>query len=252
MLIAWPVWADAAKDCKAVLGTLDAPSGPKGLVAFCSPNAGYFTLQDTKALEPRVVVERVNGQKVAGGCVERTNNFHAEPNLPSAKPSDYLHSGYDLGHQAPAEDFDWSKDQMPDSFSTANMAPQKPGLNRQGWKGLETWVRAAALSNTELVVMTGPIIEDGAKAIGADKIAVPTSFFKVVYDEKSSKVWAFVYPNEDVPENAPPAKYQSTLGAVERASGLRLLGADMSRSAQPILPPADEAAWREAHSKACK
>src|SRR5258706_28570 len=42
------------------------------------------------------------------GPASRTDNFRADPELPTgerSKPTDYAHTGYDQGHMAPAEDF---------------------------------------------------------------------------------------------------------------------------------------------------
>jgi endonuclease G len=78
-------------------------------------------------------------------CLARTNNFRADEEIQAgrrARPMDYRRSGYDQGHQAPAEDFAWSAAQMHDSFSMANMTPQLAGLNRAEWERLEETVRA--------------------------------------------------------------------------------------------------------------
>jgi endonuclease G, mitochondrial len=96
-------------------------------------HVGYIVLHDNKFLVPRWVAYRLTGPRSLG-CLARTNNFHADENLPDGKratPDDYSGSGFDQGHQAPAQDFAWSAGTMKDSFSMANMAPQLPGLNRQ-------------------------------------------------------------------------------------------------------------------------
>ena len=92
----------------------------------------YVALVDDDLKVPRWVAYTLT-KEYSLGCDVRVSDFHADPALPkgSATPSDYDNSGYDKGHQAPAEDFAWNKDTEYDSFSMANMAPQKPGLNRQ-------------------------------------------------------------------------------------------------------------------------
>jgi transposase len=57
------------------------------------------------------------------------------------RASDYARSGYDLGHMAPAEDFAWCKTLEHEKFSMANVEPQLPGLNRQGWERIEEIAR---------------------------------------------------------------------------------------------------------------
>jgi DNA/RNA endonuclease G (NUC1) len=50
---------------------------------------------------------------------------------------DYLKSGYDRGHLAPAADMGYSMETMVQSFFYSNMSPQVPRFNRGVWKKLE-------------------------------------------------------------------------------------------------------------------
>src|SRR5947208_6435078 len=77
-------------------------------------HVGYALLHDDKLLVPRWVAYRLTGPHTLG-CVKRTDNFHADENLPEdhrATPADYSKSGFDQGHQAPAQDFAWNIDRM--------------------------------------------------------------------------------------------------------------------------------------------
>lgn len=117
---------------------------PGTTTAVC--HAGYAAMVDDERLVPRWVAYHLTAAHTLG-CMHRTDNFHADEELPAAhraEPADYRRSGYDRGHQAPAEDFAWSRVEMRDSFSMANMAPQLPRLNRAEWKRLEEMVRAWA------------------------------------------------------------------------------------------------------------
>lgn len=132
----------------ALLGSADARSAPFdkcaddmtfGVPILTEPahvtpicHLGYAALHDDDRLVSRWVAYRLTS-KHAFGCLAHTNDFHADQELPPgrrAKPADYKRSGYDRGHEAPAEDFAWSASLMRDSFSMANMTPQLPGLNR--------------------------------------------------------------------------------------------------------------------------
>lgn len=134
---------------------------------------------------------------------ERSNKFHADKEIStgSATPSDYTNSGYDRGHLAPAADLVWSEESMNDSFLMSNMTPQAPDFNRGMWKSLEEQVRSWAQEFSEVVVVTGPILEKDAseyKKIGKNQVAVPEYFYKVLLAQDSSGVKigiAFILPN---------------------------------------------------------
>ncbi len=63
---------------------------------------------------------------------QRTDDFREDSAVStgSATLDDYRGSGFDRGHLAPAEDFEWSAEAMSESFCMINMSPQKPGFNR--------------------------------------------------------------------------------------------------------------------------
>jgi endonuclease G len=89
---------------------------------------------------------------------------------------------------APAEDFAWSADLERDTFSMANVEPQLPGLNRQGWERIEEIVRAEACRHGSIVVFTGPVFPGSVK-IGKDYVVVSEGFFKIAVDPKRVGHW---------------------------------------------------------------
>lgn len=80
----------------------------------------------------------------------------------------------------------------------ANMAPQPPGLNRQGWERLEETVRVWATDQKALIVCVGPILLNTKRTIGADHVIVPAAFWKVVVDFQSGDALAFVMPQHAI------------------------------------------------------
>lgn len=135
-----------------------------------------------------------------GKSLERSNRFLVDPRIStgSATSKDYLKSGYDRGHLAPAADFNWSVQAMNESFYYSNMSPQVPSFNRGVWKRLETQVRNWASIDSCIYVITGPILNDSLSAIGPNAVSVPTYFYKVILDfySKTPKGIAFIIPNE--------------------------------------------------------
>lgn len=139
-------------------------------------------------------------ENVEQGTVERSNNFRADTNITtgSASLSDYRKSGYDRGHLVPAGDMKWDSEAMSESFLLSNMSPQIPGFNRNIWKKLEARVRAWAIANDSLYIVTGPVLNSIHKTIGSNAVSVPEYFFKVVLDISypTYKGIAFLMKNE--------------------------------------------------------
>ncbi|MGK0234811.1 MAG: DNA/RNA endonuclease G (NUC1), partial [Psychroserpens sp.] len=75
--------------------------------------------------------------------IDRTNDFREDPNVStgSSDLTDYIGSGYDRGHLAPAKTMSLNETSMSESFYMSNMSPQIPEFNRGIWKRLEGKVR---------------------------------------------------------------------------------------------------------------
>jgi len=154
----------------------------------------------------------------------RLNLFRDDPDLPEgskAELRDYVGSGYDRGHLAPAGDAS-TIDGMIQSFYLSNMVPQMPANNRGIWKSVEMHVRSWAKARGQLVVFTGPIFGKEPLTIGPDKIPVPRALFKIMYDAKTRESLTLIVPNEKIPSSLLP-KYVSTLAQVKKEAGIEFL-----------------------------
>jgi len=215
---------------------------------------GYAALHDDELLVARWVAYKLTGPHTLG-CLKRTNNFHVEESLPKehrATPADYRRSGYDKGHQAPAQDFAWNADLLSDSFSMVNMAPQLPSLNRQGWERLEEMVRAWALDRGAVIVYVGPIILKSGPTIGPNHVTIPIAFWKVVVDPQRQEAIAFRMPQQKVAK-ADVARWEISLADLEQLTGLTLpLPEKTDPAAKPTLWPANLGAWRSKKRAACR
>lgn len=153
---------------------------------------------------------------------ERRNNFRTDPGLPtgSASPADYTRSGYDRGHLAPAADFDYDRKALSESFFMTNISPQFPAFNRGGWKELEDQVRKWATEYDSLHVITGPVLEEGLKKIGENRVSVPKYFYKIILDSRQPeiKMIGFLMPNKKITQG--PWPYVVTVDSIEQVSGL--------------------------------
>ena len=137
----------------------------------------------------------------AQGSITRTNDFRVDHKCRngSAFLSDFKGSGYDRGHLAPAGDMAYSSTAMSESFLMSNICPQNPSFNRGIWLSLESQVREWAISEGAIIVVTGPVVQNERSiSIGSNEVAVPKSFYKIIYDhsEPELKAIAFLLPNK--------------------------------------------------------
>lgn len=191
------------------------------------------------------VYEELEGKCFDGPRVKRTDDFRADPSVStrSATPADYVRSGYDRGHLAPAADFAHDKDLVSESFYMSNMSPQVPSLNRGAWKDLEEWVRSAAKREGKIIVVTGPITSGAEERIGANNVLVPKAYFKAIYDTTPpEKMIAFFYLNRDgEPRNV--RSHAMSVDEVEMLSGLDLFPGLEDEKENALEASAEFAAW---------
>tara|TARA_B100000497_G_C7289821_1_gene198956 strand:+ start:17 stop:514 length:498 start_codon:yes stop_codon:yes gene_type:complete len=74
------------------------------------------------------------------------------------------------------------------------MSPQHPSFNRGVWGNLEKLVRSWG-SNSNVYVVTGPILSSCISYIGSNKVCVPEYYYKVIYDPSEKKMIALILPN---------------------------------------------------------
>ena len=139
----------------------------------------------------------------ADGTEPRYNKFMVDENVSGcATPDDYRNTGFDRGHMAPAADMKWSQQAMMESFYMTNIAPQANVLNRGTWSKLEDKCRGRARKDSAVIIISGPVLNaDEIKMhIGANGVAVPSRFFKVILSPYTNPPVAigFIVPNGPV------------------------------------------------------
>jgi endonuclease G len=193
---------------------------------------GYAVGYDFERKTPIWVAYHITKESVEKKF-NRSNSFQADRDIPAEYRStlqDYEHSGYDRGHMAPAATMDFSKESMQESFLLSNMTPQLPGLNRQGWRYLEEYIRTWAEERGELYIVTGALFEKEDQFIG-DGIRVPSGYFKVVFDLAQCAGLAFIVPQQNISKAQLP-DFIVSIDEVEARSGLDFLS---------LLPDDEEA-----------
>lgn len=175
--------------------------------------------------------------------VKRTNNFREDKLVSSgsAKPSDYVKSGYDRGHLCPAGDMTRSVEAMSETFYMSNMSPQVPGFNRGIWKSLEEQVRKWGKAE-EIYVVTGPVFKDEKGKIGTSGVTVPGYYYKVIYSPGREQMVAFVLPNEK--SNKPFTDHVVSVDSVEHLTGIDFFGQLPDTLENRLEAKSDYARWQ--------
>jgi len=184
---------------------------------------GYIVSFRPSLRQPVWVAYNLTVDEVQGET-ERSGSFKRDPavEFPQAANSDYLRSGYDKGHMAPAADMKWSDKVMAESFYFTNICPQTPQLNRRNWLNLENQTRNLALRYGSVWIICGPVFDGEKKTIGENMIPVPDKFFKALlaFNGKEYVAAAFVFENNEQKQEL--TDVLMTVDALEASIGLDL------------------------------
>ena len=178
------------------------PIEVKGTIELC--NSFFVSLYDKQNQRVIVVAERLKHGSI--GSVERDNQFHSDTRIGrNPSPAQYLNTGYDKGHMAPAGDAS-SIAEMYETFLMTNMTPQKPTLNREAWRMLEEHTRTLfAKSKTDMYVVNIAIYNTGS-GIRMNGIPVPSGYWKIITVDGAT-----TYYYADNVDNAPVVQKSSVL-----------------------------------------
>jgi len=115
----------------------------------------------------------------------------------SASWKNYKNSGYDKGHLCPAADRRFNKKAHDETFLTSNVTPQKHSFNAGIWNDLEKKTRYWLKNDKQLFIVTGPVFGSSKETIGAERVTVPTHFFKIIlkYGKGKPKMIGFLMPH---------------------------------------------------------
>jgi DNA/RNA endonuclease G (NUC1) len=140
---------------------------------------------------PLYVVYSIHYQ--GGDCDRKEEQFRFKADNGTATNADYLHSNYQKGQLAPAQDFAYSCPDEEKTFLYYNCMPQTGRLNTGAWKALE--IRVRAMSQRErLTIVCGGIY--GNEHIG-DGVSVPTYCWKIIYHQTGSTPECYLFPNDN-------------------------------------------------------
>ena len=195
--------ARAEETCPALFADGRAPvvTNPK-LAARTIPLCfeAFAVLHSGLTHTPLYSAEHLTRASVADArTVAREDSFHEETRLPPADRAsleDYVRSGFDRGHLAPAGDMPTVGAQA-ESFTLANIVPQNRVLNRGLWADIEESTRRLATRRGSVFVVTGVIFSGDAVQQIKGGVLVPTLLFKALYDPASGEAGAYLAKNDE-------------------------------------------------------
>ena len=182
----------------------------------------YITLQyNEKDEQARWVYYKLHSGMLSDKVKRKEVSFTIDPLVKtgSADNSDYRKNKYDKGHLCPANDMQFSKDAMRECFYLSNAAPQLHSVNAGDWRQIELFVHKLANYDT-LYVVTGTLVNNGAKKIGKNEVSIPNFFWKSVYSVKRKSCISFLVPNIATQMNI--NEYVVTTDLLEDMTGLDL------------------------------
>jgi endonuclease G, mitochondrial len=146
-------------------------------------HSNYTLSYNEKHEQANWVCYQLKGESTRGTASRADHQFEPDNKVKtkSALSSDYIGTGYDRGHLAPAGDFKCCQNLMNETFVMSNISPQNSDFNRGIWGNLEERIRSWARRDESIIIVTGPILKDGLETIGRyNKVSVPEEFYKIV------------------------------------------------------------------------
>lgn len=150
---------------------------------------------------------------------KRKKNYTIDIKVPtgSASTNDYKFSGYQRGHLAPAADMKMNLISVNEAAYMSNISPQAASFNQGIWSRLENRIRSLA-KKSELYITTGGILKSDLEKIGRkNKVSIPKEFYKIIYDAKNQKMFAYLMPNSKLDSIE---KYVVTVDFIESITGI--------------------------------
>ena len=179
----------------------------------------YYSLSYVEEHEQAEWVHYKLNSTMLKGEIPRKKNYTIDRKVStgSAKTSDYTNSGFDRGHLVPAADMKMDFTSVKEAAYMSNISPQKPKFNNGVWSRLEKRIRLRA-KKSELYITTGGVLSPAdLKKIGKNNVSVPDQFYKIIYDVKNQKMFAYLMPNKKIESRE---KYVVTVDSIEALTGI--------------------------------
>jgi endonuclease G, mitochondrial len=140
----------------------------------------------------------LDGKLVNKTNIKKRPSFYNEKTIPMkyrSKSKDYTKTGLDRGHLANDASFDYDKKIVRKTYTMANVIPQYPKVNRYTWIKAERYERQIAVKLEKVTVINLVDYSNSNKVIGKNKVSVPTSFSKILFNNYADFSKCFQYQN---------------------------------------------------------
>ena len=222
LLVSSTAWAGINQTCPQFTPAgAPAYQAKPGDQEICHKNYAIIHRCDVKA--PSAVFEHLT-QAAMSGPAKRKDDFRPDPLVTpncQAQLSDYATVGktHDRGHMSPAANNTQDADIMSESFFLSNMQPQVANNNRGAWRLLESAERDMAKAGGDYYIVSGGIWDAGYTKTG-NGLGIPTRLYKIIYNKATKQVKAYLMPNAPISPATDWPKYETTLAAVQAATGM--------------------------------
>lgn len=231
------------------LSRLEAPYRLEDSGCEIIDHMGYALSYNSDYRVPNWVAYELLESEIITAYRKREDKFVPDPMVKGrqAYDRDYVGSGYDRGHMAPAADMRWSSQTMKECFYLSNVCPQNHNLNSGAWNDLEKQVRREVRFYKSVWVVCGPVFDNNyPKHIGSNHVMVPDSFFKALLARRKDGTYAaigFIFPNKACERNL--THYAMTVDQLEARLGMDLfynLEEKAQDKAEAVMDPYGD--WR--------
>lgn len=158
----------------------------------------YTVCYDYKLKSALFVAYTIDGNLVNKENIKKRPSFYTEKNLKKqhrATNSDYKGSGYDKGHLAFHSAFDYNEKTLAKTYSLINIVAMSPSVNRYQYIKAERLSKQVATKLGYVNVIDGVIYNIIPKRIGKNQIAVPSGYWKMLYNDDKKYKKCFYYKN---------------------------------------------------------
>jgi endonuclease G len=197
------------------------PKPDSNYMTLCK--SGYLNVYNTSWKVPYYTVYTLNSEQVGvnNSLSRKKVDFREDTKIPPkyrSYLSDYKGSGYDRGHNVPAEDMSYSSSNLADTYLLSNMSPQSKVANQQIINMIENHIRKSVYLYANGVIYTGNIYYSD-HTIGDHGVAVPDKLFKMVIFPEKNECEFFIVPN-NATERKDINTYRVTLNKINKATHL--------------------------------